>query len=72
MGRDMTFLRQVAMKSSLPIVVGGGFYSQPFYPKEIATMSEEQIVQAIIRQVDADTVGVFGEIGSWARAMPTT
>ena len=65
MGRDMTFLRQVAMKASMPIVIGGGFYSQPFYPKEIATMSEEQIVRAIIRQVDADTVGVFGEIGSW-------
>ena len=65
MGRDMAFLRQVATKASVPIVVGGGFYSQPFYPKEIATMSEEQIVQAIIRQVDADTVGVFGEIGSW-------
>jgi len=65
MGRDMMFLRQVAMKASMPIVIGGGFYSQPFYPREIATMSEEQIVQAIIRQVDADTVGVFGEIGSW-------
>jgi len=65
MGRDIAFLRQVAMKASLPIVIGGGFYSQPFYPKEIGKMSEEQIVQAIVRQVDADTVGVFGEIGSW-------
>jgi phosphotriesterase-related protein len=65
MGRDLAFLRQVAMKASVPIVVGGGFYTQPFYPKEIPTMSEEQIVQAILRQVDADTVGVFGEIGSW-------
>jgi phosphotriesterase-related protein len=65
MGRDMAFLRQVAMKATVPIVVGGGLYAQPFYPKETATMSEEQIVQAIMRQVDADTVGVFGEIGSW-------
>jgi phosphotriesterase-related protein len=65
MGRDINFLRQVSMKSGVPIVVGGGFYSQPFYPKEISTMSEEQIVQALINQVDADTVGAFGEIGSW-------
>ncbi len=35
MGRDINFIRQVSMKSGVPIVAGGGFYSQPFYPKEI-------------------------------------
>ena len=45
--------------------LGGGFYTQPFYPKEISTMSEEQIVQALVKQVDTDPIGVFGEIGSW-------
>src|SRR5579885_879039 len=65
MGRDINFLRQVSMKSGMPIVAGGGFYSQPFYPKEISTMSEEQIVKALIKQADDDTLGAFGEIGSW-------
>jgi phosphotriesterase-related protein len=65
MGRDINFLRQVAMKSGVPIVAGGGFYTQPFYPKEISTMSEEQIVKALIKQADDDTLGVYGEIGSW-------
>ena len=65
MGRDINFLRQVSMKSGVPIVAGGGFYSQPFYPKEISTMSEEQIVKALIKKADDDTLGVFGEIGSW-------
>src|SRR6202042_3372558 len=65
MGRDINFLRQVAMKSGVPIVAGGGFYSQPFYPKEISTMSEEQIIKALIKQADDDVLGVFGEIGSW-------
>ena len=65
MGRDVNFLREISKRSGLPIVLGGGFYTQPFYPKEISTMSEEQIVQAIIKQVDADPIGVFGEIGSW-------
>src|SRR5262249_8578792 len=65
MGRDINFIRQVSMKSGVPIVAGGGFYSQPFYPKEISTMSEEQIVKALIKQADDDTIGVFGEIGSW-------
>jgi phosphotriesterase-related protein len=65
MGRNIDFIRQVSMKSGVPIVAGGGFYSQPFYPKEISTMSEEQIVKALIKQADDDTLGVFGEIGSW-------
>src|SRR5580704_7657188 len=65
MGRDVNFIRQVSMKSGVPIVAGGGFYSQPFYPKEISTMSEEQIVKALIKQADDDVLGVFGEIGSW-------
>ena len=65
MGRDINFLRQVSLKSGVPIVAGGGFYSQPFYPKEISTMSEDRIFKALIKQADDETLGVFGEIGSW-------
>jgi len=65
MGRDVNFVRQVAMKSGIPIVIGGGFYSQPWYPKEISTMSEDQILKELIKQADDDVVGAFGEIGSW-------
>ena len=65
MGRNIDFVRQVSLKSGVPIVAGGGFYSQPFYPKEISTMSEDQILAALIRQANDDTLGVFGEIGSW-------
>jgi phosphotriesterase-related protein len=65
MGRDLDFVRQAAMKAGLAVVAGCGFYSQPFYPKEIATMSEEQIAQALIKQADEDPAGAFGEIGSW-------
>lgn len=65
MGRDLEFVRQASMKASLPVVAAGGFYSQPFYPKEIATMSEAQIVRALIEQADDTPLGAFGEIGSW-------
>ena len=65
MGRDLNFVRQASMKSGVPIVASAGFYSQPFYPKEISTMGEEQIVQALMKQVDDDPIGAFGEIGSW-------
>jgi len=65
MGRDINFLRQVSMKSGVPIVAGGGFYAQPWYPKEISTMNEEQLVRALVKQADDDTLGAYGEIGSW-------
>jgi phosphotriesterase-related protein len=65
MGRDIAFLRQVSQLSGLPIVAGGGFYTQPFYPREISTMSEDQIYQALLKQVDTEPIGAFGEIGSW-------
>jgi phosphotriesterase-related protein len=65
MGRNIDFLRQVSLKSGVPIVAGGGFYTQPFYPKEISTMSEDQILTALLKQVDDDILGAFGEIGSW-------
>ena len=65
MGRDINFLRRLSTMSGMPIVAGAGFYTQPFYPKELETMSEEQIVQALIKQTETDPVGAFGEIGSW-------
>jgi len=64
-GRDINFLRQASMMSGVPIVAGGGFYAQPWYPTEISSMSENQIVDALIRQADEDTLGAWGEIGSW-------
>ena len=65
MGRDINFLRQVAMKCGVPIVAGGGFYSQPWYTPEVIAMTEDQVYRALLKQADDDTLGVFGEIGSW-------
>ncbi|HZF30800.1 MAG TPA: hypothetical protein VE907_16920 [Gammaproteobacteria bacterium] len=64
-GADLDFIRAAAMKSGLPVVKGAGFYTEPFYPKEVATTSEEQLVRALVRQADTYPAGVFGEIGSW-------
>jgi len=65
MGQDFDFLKQLSTKSGMPIVAGCGYYTQPFYPPEIADWSVEQIVDSLVRQVNAKAVGVFGEIGSW-------
>jgi phosphotriesterase-related protein len=65
MGRDFAALRELSTRSGMPIVAGGGLYTQPFYPKEIAGMSEEKIAQMLVKQVESEPIGVFGEIGSW-------
>jgi phosphotriesterase-related protein len=65
MGRNVGFLRQLSMRSQMPIVVGAGLYAQPYYSHEISTMTEEQIFRMLLKQVEADPIGVFGEIGSW-------
>jgi phosphotriesterase-related protein len=65
MGRRLDFLKQLSRQSGMPIVAGCGYYSQPFYPPEIATMSEEQITRELVRQARTQPVGAFGEIGSW-------
>ena len=64
-GTDLDFIRAAAMKSGLPVVKGAGFYTEPFYPQEVATMSEAELVRALVRQADTYPAGVFGEIGSW-------
>jgi phosphotriesterase-related protein len=64
-GMDLKFIREAARKSGLPVVKGAGFYTQPFYPKEVATMSEDQIFRDLLRQADEYPAGAFGEIGSW-------
>jgi phosphotriesterase-related protein len=64
-GVDLEFIRAAAMKSGLPVVKGAGFYTEPFYPQDVATMSEAQLVRALLRQADDYPAGVFGEIGSW-------
>lgn len=65
MGRDVDFARRVSMQSGMPIVACAGFYSQPYYPASIATMSEDAIVKALLDQIAANPTGALGEIGSW-------
>jgi phosphotriesterase-related protein len=65
MGRDLDFLKRISNQSGLPIVVGCGYYTQPFYPPEIAGWSEDQIARELIRQAKTQPIGVLGEIGTW-------
>ena len=65
-GRDTPLSKCSTRPSTgMPIVACAGFYSQPYYPKEISTMSEDAIVKAIMDQIAAAPTGALGEIGSW-------
>lgn len=66
MGRDLDFLKRLSSQSGLAIVAGCGYYTEPFYPPEIAEWSEDRITQELIRQARTQPVGAFGEIGSWS------
>jgi phosphotriesterase-related protein len=70
MGRDFQFLKQLSLKSGMPIVAGAGYYTQPFYPPEIARWDEDQITQDLLRQTRAEAIGAFGEIGTWDAMTP--
>lgn len=65
MGRKLENLKIMSERSGLPIVAGGGFYAQPFYPPEIATWSEDQIVDVLVKRASTQPIGAFGEIGTW-------
>jgi predicted metal-dependent phosphotriesterase family hydrolase len=70
MGRDFQFLQQLSLNSGMPIVAGCGYYTQPFYPPEIARWNEDQITRELLRQVNAEPIGAFGEIGTWDAMTP--
>jgi phosphotriesterase-related protein len=64
MGRSLDFLIKLSTASGMPIVSGTGYFAQPFYPPEVVKMTEDQISRELIRQVNAERYGAFGEIGT--------
>jgi hypothetical protein len=49
MGRDFQFLKQLSFKSGMPIVAGAGYYTQPFYPPEIARGQSLVLIRFLVR-----------------------
>jgi phosphotriesterase-related protein len=63
MGRNIDQLKQIAAETGVYIVGSTGFYLENNYPAEIATMSEDQIAEELVRQANQQWLGAFGEIG---------
>ncbi len=70
MGRDVSFLRTVSEQSGMPIVVSGGYYTDPFHPPELAELTDDDIAAALAEAATAERWGAFGEIASSAEMTP--
>ena len=71
MGRSVAFLREVSERSGMPVVVSGGYYTDPFHPPDVASRSEDEIAEALAEAAAAERWGAFGEIGSSAEITPS-
>ena len=70
MGRDVSFLRTVSERSGMPIVVSGGYYTDPFHPPELADRTDDEIAASLAEAATAERWGAFGEIASSAEMTP--
>ena len=64
MGRSIAFLKDVSTRSGMPIVASGGYYTQPFHPKDLAAMSDDDLAARLVREGAAERWGAYGEIAS--------
>jgi phosphotriesterase-related protein len=72
--RTLENLRQISTRSSMHIVVAGGYYQDlaipARYPAEIVQMSEEQLEQQLAGDARRQRWGAFGEIASSQQMQP--
>ena len=77
LGRNPTALRRIAQETGLYIIMGCGWYREPFYEREVYEKTTNQIADDIVRDithgVDDSGVraGIIGEIGcNWHYISP--
>jgi len=69
LGRDPLGLTRIARATGLNVVMGTGYYTGRIHPPELATKTEEEITEEIVRDIMVgvgDTrvrAGIIGEIG---------
>ncbi len=69
LGRDPQALRRVAQAADLRIIMGTGWYRQPFYPPEIDRLPTDELARVMISELTDGVAGtgiragIIGEIG---------
>lgn len=70
MGRDISYMARVAKESGINVLCATGFYKEPFFPEEVYTLTEEELTNLMVREIEVGIDGteikaeVIGEIGS--------
>lgn len=70
MGRDISYMAKVAKESGINVLCATGFYKEPFFPEEVYTLTEEELTNLMVREIEEGIEGteikaeVIGEIGS--------
>jgi phosphotriesterase-related protein len=68
-GRDPQALKKIAAATGIKVVMGTAFYVRDYHPPEIATMSEDQVADLFVKDIEkgsgdpAVRPGIIGEIG---------
>lgn len=68
MNRKIENLKEISRRAGMRIVASGGFYMARTYPADLATKSEDQIADDLVRNAGLERLGAFGEIGENANA----
>ncbi len=61
--RELEFLRQMSLRSGVPVVVAGAYWRAPF-PDEVAALSVDELTAHFVADARAQNWGAFGEVGT--------
>jgi phosphotriesterase-related protein len=70
MGRNLEHLKDIERRTGVFVIGCGGHYTQVSYPPEIGRMSEDQLVEEMVKEVRTGHLGAFGEIGTSLEITP--
>ena len=59
----MPYLTQLSERCGLHLINAASYYTEPNYPKELATQSEDQIADGIVQAAMGSRMGALGEFG---------
>lgn len=68
MKRNLEKLKTIANRTDVLVVASGGYYMERVYPPDLATQTDDQIAEGLVREANANRYGAFGEIGENADA----
>ena len=61
--RELEFLRQMSLRSGVPVVVAGAYWRAPF-PDEVAALSVDELTAHFVADARAQNWGALGEVGT--------